>query len=81
MLNIYFITMGPGSSPDPNIYYRTKKKDTLMGVLFLALQRDSKIESKLPAGWHRNINFLRSRKCKRIPSQGGSLIQIDGFLS
>ena len=23
MLNYYFMTMGPGSSPDPNIYYRT----------------------------------------------------------
>ena len=24
MLNYLFATMGPGSSPDPNIYYRTK---------------------------------------------------------
>jgi hypothetical protein len=23
MLNFYFSTMGPGLSPDPNIYYRT----------------------------------------------------------
>ena len=26
MLNFYFSTMGPGSSPDPNIYYRTEIK-------------------------------------------------------
>ena len=70
------------------VFTKHKKKDTLWVSFFLALQWDSKIKSKLPvaawsmpAGWHRNINFLRSRKCKRIPSQGDSLIQIDGFLS
>ena len=25
MLNLFYMTLGPGSSPDPNIYYRTKK--------------------------------------------------------
>ena len=49
--------------------------DTHWVSLFLALQRDSKIKSKLPvaawsptAGRRRNNYFLRSRKCKRIPA-------------
>ena len=29
MLNYLFMTMGPGSSPDPNIYYRTVKNNTI----------------------------------------------------
>ena len=30
MLNYLFITMGPGSSPDPNIYYRTYKRNVVI---------------------------------------------------
>ena len=57
------------------------------GVLF-ARVRDSKVESKLPvaawampAGRHRNNNFLRSRKCKRIPAAPRRLTGCDGLLS
>ena len=53
-----------------------KNKDTLLGALIFWLRSGiRKIKSKLPvaawsmpAGRHRNLYFLRSRKCKRIPA-------------
>ena len=36
MLNHYFMTLGSGSSPDPNIYYRTHNFQILRG------EKDSK---------------------------------------
>ena len=39
MLNFYFSTMGPGLSPDPNIYYRTLISKEMSGS-FLFLQAD-----------------------------------------
>ena len=33
MLNLFYMTLGPGSSPDPNIYYRTSFLDDIPDYL------------------------------------------------
>ena len=85
MLNCYFMTMGPGSSPDPNIYYRTQKeKDIRMDVLFfLALRarfEDLNADVRWTSAWRQldggnSINFFpKERNCNksgRYCSDGG----------
>ena len=74
-INLLFV-VGEQDRVTSKEYTNNNKEIHPIGVDFLFSRvRDSKIESKLPvaawsptARWRRNSNFLRSRKCNRIPN-------------
>ena len=73
-MRILFVVVGYRNSIY-SVHQTQKALHPFRGGVLFARVRDSKVESKLPvaawfmpAGWHRNKNFLHSRKCKRIPN-------------